>query len=94
MSSVVRFEAVALNVSAVVENNEAEQRGPHSSREIKNLTLMRPPDVVKCVVSVGSVRRRDTLRGLSWYRGDKFPLLSGFGPTRQKVERIQIVCSH
>ena len=44
--------------------------------------------------SVGLVRRRGTFRRLSWYRSDKLPLLSGFGPTRQKVERIQIVYSH
>jgi len=44
--------------------------------------------------SEGSVRRRGTFCRLSWYRGDKFPLLSGFGPTRQKVERIQNVYSH
>jgi hypothetical protein len=83
-----------LNASAVVENDEAEQRELHSSCEIKNLTLMRLSDVFKCVVSAGSVRRRGTFRDLFWYRGDKFPLLSGFGPTRQKVERIRIVYSH
>lgn len=42
---------MALNVSAVVQNKETEQRDPHSSCEIKNLTLIRPPDVFKCRLS-------------------------------------------
>jgi len=40
-----------LNVSAVVENKETEERDLHSSGEIKNLTLIRPPDVFKCRLS-------------------------------------------
>jgi hypothetical protein len=38
-------------VSAVVENKETEQRDLHSSSEIKNLTLIRLPDVFKCGLS-------------------------------------------
>ena len=39
---------MASNVSAVVQNKETEQRDPHSSCEIKNLTSIRPSDVFKC----------------------------------------------